>query len=308
MRKKLLSIAFAFLFSLAFFQFTGEAEAQNVLRLPSGSYGGVLENNRMQRGVNQVVGSSNFTESAINVIFSRENIFAANVVFGIIAIVYLVILGVKFTISEGKEEALTKHKKEFGFIIVGLFVLSIAQLAAFVYLNPDTSVNPGLLTNQNVVNAFEAKALQIKLFLQIIVGGIALLSVLTTAFRLMSSAGNEEVVSKEKQLIRNFLLAAVIIIGAEILVRGVFFIQGVDREGVSNQAVITGIREIIGIVNLLLTLVAGMAVFMVIIASLYYVTSLGDEERAGRAKRLIVSSIIAIFICISAYSLIRFFF
>lgn len=308
MKKTLIALIFGFIASMGVTSFP-EASAQNVLRMPAnGSYGGILENNRAQRSVNEVTGSSNFIESAINVVFSKENLYAGNVIFGIIAIMYLVGVGIKFIIANGKEEDLSKIKKEFGFILIGLAVISVAQVAAFVYLNPDSRVNPQFLTNQNVINAFEAKALQIKLFLQIIVGGIALLSVLTTAYRLMASAGNEEVVTKEKQLIKNFLLAAVIIIGAEILVRGVFFIQGSDRSGVSNQAVITGVREIIGIANILLSLVAGLAVFMLIIASLYYVTSLGDEERAGRAKRLIFSCIIAIFITISAYSLIRFFF
>lgn len=307
MKKYCLSIVFAFLASFTVFQLN--VEAQNVLHMPGqGAYGGVLENNRVQRSVNEVIGSSDFTESMINVVFSKENLFATNVVLGIIAIMYLVGIGIKFTLSSGKEDELTKHKKEFGFLIVGLLTFSVAQTAAFVYFNPDSGVNPGLLANQHVINGIETKALQIKLFLQILVGGIALLSILTTAYSLMGSAGNEEVVNKEKQLIKNFLLAAVIILGAEILVRGVFFIQGGDREGVTNQAVITGVREIIGIVNMLLSIIAGLAVFMLIIASLYYVTSLGDEERAGRAKRLVISSITAIIIAISAYALIRFFF
>ena len=307
MKKYWLGVVLGILTGFGVFHF--EAKAQNVLHMPSpGAYGGILENNRVQRNINQVIGSSNFVESVINVLFSKENLRATNVVLGIIAIIYLVGIGIKFTLSTGKEEELSKHKKHFAFVILGLFIFSAARVVAFVYFNPDTGVNPGFLVNQHVINGIEAKALQIKLFLQILVGGVALLSIMTTAYRLMSSAGNEEVINKEKQLVKNFLLAAVIILGAEVLVRGVFFIQGADREGITNQAVITGVREIIGIVNTLLTITAGLAVFMLVIASLYYVTSLGDEERAERAKKLVISSIIAIIITISAYSLIRFFF
>ena len=111
-----------------------------------------------------------------------------------------------------------------------------------------------------------------------------------------------------KDLTPYFFLAVVMILGAEILVRGVFYLPGGNRDGITNQGVTIGIREIIGLVNTLLTITAGAALLMLIVASLYFVLSLGDEERTNCAKSIIISTIIALIVIFSAYSLVRFFF
>ncbi len=296
----------SFIFLGGFFM---SVEAQNTLALPNyGSYGGILEDNRAVRAVNTVTGSSNFIESAVNVLFSRENIVSVNVVIGIIAILYLVIIGIKYILSDGEEEKIKKINTQIAFVIVGLFTVSIAHLLAFVYINPDINVNPSFLTNENIISDFEAKLMQVKKFIQIFIGGVALLSILMTGYQLITSQGKEEAIDKEKTVVVHFIFASVLIIAAEILVRGVFFFQGANRSELSNQAAVIGVREIIGLTNTLLTLVASLATFMLILASLYYMLSMGDEERANRAKRIIFASIIGLVICFSAYTLIRFFF
>ncbi|NCP67658.1 hypothetical protein GW756_05310 [bacterium] len=283
--------------------------AQSLLPMPvEGAYGGILENNRVADIVEEQSQSYNFFESIIYGVFSDENIKSANVVIGVVAIVYLVVIGTRFILSEGKEEEIQTAQKHFGFVILGLLVISVAQIAGFTLLNPAQNVNPDFFVNNNIQEVFYAKAMQIKLFIQILIGGIALLSIITSAFRIMSSTGNEEVIGKEKQLLQNFLFATVLILAAEVIVTGVFYMPGANREGATNQAVSIGIEQIMGLITALLSIIAAAALIMVILASLYYVISLGDEERAGRAKKLLVANVIAIVIIFSAYTILRFFF
>lgn len=283
--------------------------AQAVLPLPvEGAYGGILENNRVADLVDEQALSYNFFESIIYGIFSDENLRTANVVLGAIAIVYIVVIGVRFILSDGKEEEIQKAQKHFGFALLGFLVISVSQIAGFVIFNPDQDVNPDFFVNNNIQEVFYAKAMQIKIFIQILIGGIAMLSIITSAFRIMSSTGNEEVIGKEKQLLQNFLFATVLILAAEVIVTGVFYIPGANRDAVSNQALSVGIEQVMGLVTALLSIIAGAALLMVILASLYYVISLGDEERAGRAKRLIIANIVAVIVAFSAYTVLRFFF
>lgn len=283
--------------------------AQAVLPLPvDGAYGGVLEHNRVADLVEEQSLSYNFFESIIYGVFSDENIRSVNVVLGAIAIVYIIIIGVRFILSDGKEEEIQKAQKHFGFALLGLLVISVSQIAGFVIFNPDQDVNPDFLVNSNIHEVFYAKAMQIKIFIQILIGGIAMLSIITSAFRIMSSTGNEEVIGKEKQLLQNFLFATVLILAAEVIVTGIFYLPGANREGVTNQALSVGIEQIMGLVTALLSIIAGAALLMMILASLYYVISLGDEERAGRAKRLIIANIVAVVVAFSAYTVLRFFF
>jgi hypothetical protein len=285
------------------------AFAQSTLPLPvTGAYGGIIENNRVADIVEDQALSYNFFESLIYAIFSDENMRSANVVLGAIAIVYLIVIGARFILSDGKEEEIQTAQKHFGFLILGLLVVSVSQIAGFVIFNPDQAVNPDYFVNDNTQQVFYAKAMQIKLFVQILIGGVAMLSIITSAFRIMSSTGNEEVIGKEKQLLQNFLFATVLIILAEVIVTGVFYIPGANREGVTNQALSIGIEQIMGLITALLSIMAAAALLMIILASLYYVISLGDEERANRAKRLIIANLVAIVVAFSAYTILRFFF
>ena len=282
--------------------------AQNTLPLPTtGAYGGILEQNHVNESVSEVVGSENFFEGVTLVIFSDKNMISANIVFGVVAVVYLVVIGVRFIISEGKEEEIQTAQKHFGYVVLGLLVISIAQIAGFIIFNPNQEVNPDYLVNNNVHEVFNAKAMQVKLFIQVLIGGVALLSIVTSAFRIMSSTGNEEVIDKEKQLLKNFFFATVLILASEIIVKGVFYLPGANREGVSNQAVRIGIDQVMGLVQALLSITAAAAMIMLILASLYYVVSFGDEERAGRAKRIIFSTVIALVVIFSSYSILNFF-
>jgi len=283
--------------------------AQSLLPMPvNGAYGGILENNRVADIVQEQSLSYNFFESIIYGVFSDENIRSANVVIGVVAILYLVVIGARFILSQGEEEAIQKAQKHFGFLVLGLMIISVAQFAGFTIFNPAQSVNPDFFVNNNIQEAFYSKAMQVKLFIQVLIGGIALLSIITSAFRIMSSTGNEEVIGKEKQLLINFLFATVLIIAAEVIVTGVFYLPGANRDGASNQALTIGIEQIMGLITALLSIVAAASLLMIILASLYYVISLGDEERAGRAKRLIIANLVAIVIVFSAYSILRFFF
>lgn len=282
---------------------------EGTLPLPvSGAYGGIVENNRLADIVEENALSYNFAETIIYGVFSDENIITVNIILGTIAILYIIVIGVRFIFSGGKEEELQKAQKSFGYAILGLLVVSVAQIAGFVIFNPDQSVNPDYLVNNNIQEVFYAKAMQVKIFIQVLIGGIAMLSIITSAFVIMSSTGNEEVIGKEKQLLQNFLFATVLILVAEVIVTGVFYLPGSNREGVSNQAISIGIEQIMGLVTALLSIITGAALLMVILASLYYVISLGDEDRAGRAKRLIFANVLAAVVAFSAYTVLRFFF
>lgn len=299
----------ALLLAFGLMTWVNPAFAQGILPLPAdGAYGGILEQNRVNRVVEEHSGSYNFFESLMYGLFSSENMKAANIVFGAIGIVYLIVVGAQFILSQGEEEKIQNAQKHFAYVVLGLMLISVSQFAGFVIFNPDQAVNPDYFVNDNVHMAFYNKAMQVKLYIQIIIGGIALLSIVTSAFRIMGSTGNEEVVGKEKQLLQNFFFATALILLSEVVVKGIFYLPGQNREGITNQATTTAITEIMGLVNALISIVAGAALLMLILASLYYVISLGDEERAGRAKRLVISTLTAVVIIFSAYSILRFFF
>lgn len=300
----LTALCLAFLLSA----WTLPALAQSVLPLPvDGAYGGILEENRIAQIAEDSQGQTNFLQSVIYGVFSNDNVRAANIIFGSMAIVYLIVVGVKFILSQGNEEEIKTAQKHFAYIILGLMIVSVAQVAGFLIFNPDQTVNPDYFVNNDVHDVFYSKAMQVKLYIQIAIGGIALLSILTSAFRIIASTGNEEVINKERQLLKNFFFATILILLAEVVVKGVFYLPGANREGVTNQAVSIAVEEIMGLLTAILSIVGAAALIMLVLSGLYYVVSFGEEERANRAKRLFFNVLIAVVVIFSAYTILRFF-
>jgi len=278
----------------------------DTLTLSEDSYDSILKHNK----INDIVGSGkNQVESASairNLIYDKKTgkpsalIISVNKAIGTFTIIWLIILGIKFIFAQGAEEDMSKYKRQFGWIMLGLAVVSIAEFAAFQIFDP----NEKLLDPENSsINNLEAKINQIKRFLQILAAGLALFSMIRSGYNLLTTpeSGEDETITKEKEFIKAFLFAIIFIVLSETLVRFVFF----EKDGTGMNAQV-GIQEAAGFINFAVSFVGGAAVLMLILAALYYVTSFGDDDRTSRAKQIIISCIVAIIIITMAYTLIRF--
>jgi len=190
-----------------------------------------------------------------------------------------------------------------GYILVGLLTVAAANNFAFLVFNPETA---NFLTGEEVSDQFVKFVNMVKVFIQWVIVGVATFSLLISGYELITRMGSEESFTKEKEFIRHFLLAAALIAFAEVAVKGVFFARDMGRFN-TEQAIEIGIIEIMGLVNFMLGLIAAAATFMLILASFYYMMSFGNEDRAGRAKRIIISCIIGIVLALSAYTLVAYF-
>ena len=62
----------------------------------------------------------------------------------------------------------------------------------------------------------------------------------------------------------------------------------------------------VGIINVALTFLAIIAIVIILLGGFKWMTSAGNEDKVGEAKRLLVSGIIGLIIIIAAYSLTNF--
>ena len=87
---------------------------------------------------------------------------------------------------------------------------------------------------------------------------------------------------------------------AEVIVRVLSFRDAPER---TTEILVS---EVAGIVNFTLSFVAILAMAMLVLASLYYIISFGDEDQTTRAKRMIKTSILGVIISSASYVLVRF--
>ena len=231
---------------------------------------------------------------------TNEKFFAkilprVNVAIGAIAIVWLVILGLNFVFARGHEDKIATAKAQFAWILLGLFIVMIAEIVGFQILSPQDSFLEG-----ESLRALEDKAKLIVRFFQYIAGGIALLQALISGYRLITKGDDEGTLADEKKFLKTFIFGTILILLGEMVIRVFSF-----RDGVRGALEI-GVAEISGLINFFLTFVAGAATLMLIFAGFYYVISMGDEERTTKAKRIILGCIVGIVLAFSAYSISSF--
>lgn len=221
-----------------------------------------------------------------------------NRILGGIGIIYLIVLGIKFIIAQGQDERISKYKEQFGWIILGLAIISVAEFVGFKVLDP---VNRDLLQgNDGAVPNMYQKVKQIVRFFEYIVGGFMLLNGLMSGYNLIIRGQKEEAISQEKQFLQSFLLGAIFILMAEVFIRIFSFKEGVEMTGLIFAA------EVGGLINFMLSFVAIVATVMLIFSSLYYVMSFGNEDQMNRAKRILMANVLGVIISFSAYTIARF--
>lgn len=236
-------------------------------------------------------------ENILQSFFSGDRgiLFFINRIIGAVGILFFVIVGIKYLFSSGDESKMEEYKKQLTWIAVGLGVVSVAEFIGFQIFNPTEKD----ILSDDVIAPFSGKVRQIIRFLEYLVGGIFLFNGILTGYKLITS-DQEDSVSAEKTFLRNFLIGGIFILLAEVIVRAVSLQDGVA----GSQNILIG--EIGGLVNFGLSFIAGACGLMLILASLYYVISFGDEEQTGRAKKAILGSVIGLVLSFSSYVIAQF--
>ena len=223
-----------------------------------------------------------------------------------VATIWLLVLGISFAVSQGNEEAISKDKRQFGWILLGLLSIAVAEFLAFNVFDPAGNTNLLQDGENKAQSNFMELAQLIKQYAEYLIIGIMLIVLGMTGYNILTNPEENEVLEQEKRFVKTFFLGAFLILMAEVIVRALSIGEGstFDAEASTNIA----LREFIGLINFLLSFVAGAATFMLIFASIYYVTSFGNEDQTGRAKKIIIASLVAVVVSYSSYVLSSFMF
>ncbi len=99
------------------------------------------------------------------------------------------------------------------------------------------------------------------------------------------------------------LVVMLAVVLSPILVGAQFNVPDSGGTGLPNDS---SLRDfIIRVINIALALAGLIAVFFLILGGFRYITSLGNEEAAGQAKKIILNAIIGIVIIILSFVIVR---
>jgi len=143
----------------------------------------------------------------------------AMMIAGALAIFMLIVAGFRLIASAGNEEAQTKVKKQITWLIVGLFVIGVAEFVVQDFLFPEKgsqipAARQGVLMIVRFTN-FASAFISIAAFIACMYGG----------YLYVIAAGNEEKTQNSKKVLIGAVIALVIGLGAFALVNTVIQLE-----------------------------------------------------------------------------------
>lgn len=247
----------------------------------------------------------------------------------ILAVLFIVLIGIKMVMARGDEEDLERGKK-YMVKMLGTFV-TLLMLDHFVFgviypvseatgLNTPECVeflNQGEVTPNDLREAPEECKTALKLgregknltlglirFLESLFGAIAVFMIVFSGLALITSFGNEEQVTRHKKaLLWSLFGLAIILLSHNLILRFFFVVDPLTGEAGTN--IEQGLLDLAGIANFIITFISVFAMVSIIIAGVFWVVNFGNTEIAEKSKKIILWALIAIVISISAYAVVN---
>jgi Type IV secretion system pilin len=230
--------------------------------------------------------------------------FAKLMISGL-ALIYIVLMWVYMIVFSESEERIKTQKKQIIYTLIGFLFINIPWLAYQIFIPDDKNGSIGWAigfwwdtwwgsTFWNVTYGLDPFLYNIIAFLKVFIFGIAVLIFTWGLFQLILSAGDDE----KKKMARNRLLYGIL---------GLIFLGFVEIWwALVSAGNFVSYFPVIGrkLLGLSLFFAAPIAIFMLIWAGYYYITSGGDEERIKKAKTIIINTGIAAVILIASLSFI----
>ena len=161
------------------------------------------------------------------------------------------------------------------------------------------------LTNPLKFNTVEEVLDSILSAVQGIVIILALVFIVIGALLYITSAGNDKQITQAKGAITAALVGLAIAIAAPSFLREIYHILQ-PASGLPSQlsGALTLSQIARNVLNFLLSIVGILAVIMLVVGGIMYLTAAGDENRASTGKKIVQYSIIGIVVALAALVLV----
>jgi hypothetical protein len=222
-----------------------------------------------------------------------------------LAILVVIVAGLRMVMSQS-EETQTSAKHTLTYAATGIFVIFLVGPIVRV-LYGGIMVNPGsvLSSSADVIAATTEARKQlfgVILFLETIVGIIAVVMLVIQGLRIVLSFGSQNIIQKSYKGVLAILGGMLLIALDRVLLQ----IFGLPETGgtAGPTTTIPLLFQIFGFVRFVLTLLAIIPIGIIIYAGLLMILNFGNEELVKKAKTSIINALIGLGIVIVSFAIV----
>ena len=233
-------------------------------------------------------------------------------IIGGVAMLFLMISGVKMVMQGDNEEVANKQKTNMLWGVIGLVLIMIAGPIAEILDLQDG----GFLSDEYEISyrarLFDNQVHIILTFIKYIVGSVTVLFMFRSGAKMVLAGEAEDVISTERKNLMTNIFALFVIILSDTIVKQVLFKVSPVESNYSSQgqeAIVTfdidrGVQEIVGVTNFVVSWAGPIAILALVAGAVMYVTAFGDEERSGKGKKIVINAVIALLVIYGAFALV----
>lgn len=226
---------------------------------------------------------------------------AFRLVIGSIAFLVVVFASIKL-ISTANEEEAKKAKSTLLMGAIGLIIIILADtIVKRMFFGEQGEAFEDITSAELFAEESVVQIRGIIGFIQVFVGITAVFILVIRGFLVLTSAGEEEALTKAKRHVLYAIVGLVAVALSEVVVRGVIF----PASGETLPDVQKGRFVLITLTNYLAGFVSILAFASLFYAGYKYVVSAGNEEATEKVKKIIVGAVIALVLALGAFALVN---
>ena len=241
----------------------------------------------------------NRTGEEMAVAFIQNAIRIVRYVVGAVALIMGLIYAMMLIFARGREDILTKQRTNFLYVFLGFIILIISENVASIF-NPETATADKLID----FGAARDQLRDVVDYVKWLLGSVIVLFMVISSIRMITAGGEEEMITKQKRNLTWSMIGMLILLLASNIVDAIYVVNEGTGE-VAAGTPETAIVETASIIRLILVFLGPIAILFTIYSGFMYLTAGDNEERAQKAKRMIVGGITGIVIIYAAFAVVN---
>ena len=236
-------------------------------------------------------------------------------ILGGIALITMGVSAFRMVQAVGDEETVTSARKSIVWSAIALIIAGGSALFVDKIFAPDAAIDivasgkDASIQFAEILSSGKSQARILVLnyvkYFQTFVGAGAVLMLFLSGFKMVSAAGNEEIVTKQRKMITWVFMGLAIILIAEGFVS--VFMPDVDGEIVFEyeKAISSFSAQMGGFTNFLLTFSSAIAVLALVVGAVYVTSAVANPEQAEKGKKILLAAALGLVVTISAFALVN---